>query len=145
MRGSPLSIFVFSSSRPMFATTLPLLLSQKRHQLAGGGPAGTIRADGGRGGAVADEMDPRVLRDLRGQLAAHGYAAAGFAQHQGRQVIEGAAKTGAPEDHLGTDYGAAGPADAVFEYLAEHRKAVQHPSGSHGLDSQGYRQPRHRN
>jgi predicted FMN-binding regulatory protein PaiB len=29
--GSPLSILVRSSSRPMFATTLPLLLSKKRH------------------------------------------------------------------------------------------------------------------
>src|SRR5215212_1710543 len=126
----------------MCSTTLPLLLSQKRHQLAGGGPAGTIRADGRRGGSVADEMDPRVLRNLRGQLAGHGYATAGFAQHQRPQMIEGATKTRAPEDHVGTNEGPVRPADAVFEDFAEHRQTVQHPSGSHGLDRWGDRQPR---
>lgn len=30
------------------------------HELAGGGPAGAVRADGGRGRAVADQVDPRV-------------------------------------------------------------------------------------
>src|SRR5215213_10230061 len=34
-------------------------------------------------------MNPRVLCDLCDQPASHGYAAAGFAQHQRRQVIEG--------------------------------------------------------
>src|SRR5215204_5683005 len=108
----------------MFATTLPLLLSEELHQLLCRGCAGTVRADGGRGGAVADQMDPRILRDLRGEFAGHGYAAAGFAQHERRQVIEGAAKTGAPEDDIGTNNAAVGPADAVFEDFAEHGQPV---------------------
>src|SRR3712207_2460684 len=133
MKGSPLSIFAPSSSRPMFATTLPLLLSKKRHQLSCGGRAGAIRADGGRRGAVANQMNPRVAGNLCGQLAGHGYAAAGFAQQQRRQMIEGAAKSGAPEDYIGANNGAVGPADAVFEDIAEHRQPVQNPSGPHGL------------
>src|SRR5918997_6340185 len=60
-------------------------------------------------------------------------------------MIEGAAKTGAPEDDVGTKSGAVGPADAVFEDLAEHRQPVQNPSGPHGLYRGGDRQPRHRN
>src|SRR5215203_5528909 len=133
MKGSPLSIFAFSSSLPMFVTTLPLLLSEERHQLPRRGPAGTVRADGGRGGAVADQMDPRVLRDLGGQLAGHGYAAGGFVQHERRQMIEGASETGAPEDDVGPKGGAVGPADAVVEDLLEHRQPLQHPPGPHGL------------
>ncbi len=87
---------------------------EKRRQLPCRGCAGTVRADGGRGGTVANQMDPRVLCDLRGQLAGHGYAAAGFAQHERRQMIEGAAKTGAPEDAIGTKNGAVRPADANY-------------------------------
>src|SRR5215218_9391290 len=90
-------------------------------------------------------MDPRVLGNLCGQSAGHGYTAAGFAQHQRRQMIEGAAKSCAPKDYIGTNNGAFGPADAVFEDLAEHRQPVQRPSGSHGLDSRGYGQTRYRN
>src|SRR3712207_7049708 len=70
-------------------------------------------------------MDPRVLRNLRGQSAGHGYAAARFTQHERRKVIEGAAKTGTPENDICTNNGAVGPADAVFEDLAEHRQTVQ--------------------
>ena len=90
-------------------------------------------------------MDPRVRCDLCGQLAGHGYAAAGFAQHERRQMIEGAAKTGAPEDDIGTKNAAVGPADAIFEDFAEHRQPVEHPSGLHSLDRGGDRQPRYRN
>jgi hypothetical protein len=90
-------------------------------------------------------MNPRVLGNLRGQSAGHGYAAARFTQHERRKVIEGAAKTRAPENDIGTNNGAVGLADAVFEDFAEHRQTVQHPSGSHGLDSRGYRQPSYRN
>src|ERR671916_3335237 len=90
-------------------------------------------------------MNPWVLRNLRGPSAGHGYAAARFTQHERRKVIEGAAKTGTPENDIGTNNGAVGPADAVFEDLAEHRLPVQHPSGSHGLDRRGYGQPRYRN
>jgi hypothetical protein len=72
-------------------------------------------------------MNPGVHGSLCGQITGHGYAA-GFAQHERRQMIEGAAKSGAPEDHVGTDNGAIGLADAVFEDFAEHRQPVQHPS-----------------
>jgi hypothetical protein len=73
-------------------------------------------------------MHPWILGSLRGQFPGHGYVA-GFVQHQLRQLIEGAAKTSAPEDHVGTYYGAVGPTDAVFEDFAEHRQPVQHTSG----------------
>src|SRR5215212_5755377 len=141
MKGSPLSIFAFSSSLPMFATTLPLLLSKKRHQLPCRGRAGAIRADGGRGGAVAYQMNPWVLGNLRGQSAGHGYAATRFTQHERRKGIEGAAKTGTPEDHVGTKSSTVGPADAVFEDLAKHWQPVQDPAGSHRLNCGGYGQP----
>ncbi len=59
-------------------------------------------------------MNPWALCNLCGQFAAHGYAAAGFAQHERRQMIEGAAKTGAPEDVIGTKNGAVRPADANY-------------------------------
>src|SRR5215213_1260320 len=145
MKGSPLSIFAHSSSRPMFATTLRLPLSKKCHQLSCRDRAGAIRTDGGRGGAVADKMNPRVLGNLRGQLAGHGYAAAEFAQHQRRQVIQGAAKSGAPEYNVRAKRGAVGPADAVFEDLAEHRQPVQHAPCLHCLDRRGHGQPGYRN
>src|SRR5215218_1844645 len=90
-------------------------------------------------------MNSRVFGNLCGQSAGHGYATAGFTQHQRRQMIEGAAKSGAPDDYIGTNNGAVGPADGVFEDFAEHGQPVQHPSGWHGLDRRGYWQPRYRN
>ena len=52
------------------------------------------------------------------------------------------AKSGAPEDYVGTDNAAVGPADAIFEDLAEHLGSRFSTPGSHGLDRRGYGQPR---
>ena len=43
-------------------------------------------------------------------------------------MIEGAAKSGAPEDDIGTKNGTVGPADAIFEELAEHHPTHTVPS-----------------
>src|SRR5215212_5908119 len=49
--------------------------------------------------------NPRALGSLCGQSEDHGYATAGFAQHERRQIGEGAAKTRAPEDDIGAKKG----------------------------------------
>ena len=43
-------------------------------------------------------------------------------------MIEGAAKSGAPEDDIGTKNGTVGPADAIFEDLPEHHPTHTVPS-----------------
>jgi hypothetical protein len=68
-----------------------------------------------------------VLGGLCGQSADHG-CAAGLAQHKRRQMVEGAANSGAPEDDIGTKNGTVGPADAIFEDLAELHPTHMVPS-----------------
>src|SRR4051794_7036490 len=78
---------------------------KERHEFLRGGPASPVSPDGGGGGAVADQMHPWVLRDLRRQPSGHDDASSRLAQHERRQVIEGTAKAGAPEDHVGAERG----------------------------------------
>ena len=47
-------------------------------EFAGGGAAGTIGANGGGRGAVADEVNARIAGDLGGEAASHGDAAGGL-------------------------------------------------------------------
>jgi hypothetical protein len=47
---------------------------------------------------------------------------------QWRQMIEGAAKSSAPEDDNGTKHGTVGSADAILDDLAEHHPTHTVPS-----------------
>jgi hypothetical protein len=73
-------------------------------------------------------MNPQVLGSLCGQSPDRGYPAAGFAQHERRQMVEGAAKTGAPEDDIRSKNGTVGLADPTFKDLAEHHPTHTLPS-----------------
>src|SRR4051794_20304867 len=87
--------------------------TEQGHQLACRSRAGAICADRRRRGAVANQVYTRILGHLGGQSTGHGDAAACFAQHQRRQMVERAAKSGAPQDDISANNHAVGPAHTV--------------------------------
>src|SRR5690606_18802893 len=96
------------------------LVLERSQQLVRSGSAGAVGADGGSRGAVADEMDARVAGDLSGKASGHANAAARLAQAQRRQVVQGAAEAGAPEDDIGGELRAVPPTHPLGGDLVEH-------------------------
>src|SRR3954469_14098997 len=91
---------------------------------AGGDPPGAVGPDGARRGPVADELHPRV--DDRGGAVQPDAAVLG-AQVQRRQVRDGRAEAGGPQDDVGGLEGAVGEADALGLHGDEHRSAAVGP------------------
>src|SRR5262245_39865895 len=92
--------------------------------------------------AVADQMYPGILCHLCSQPTGHRDAAALFAQHQRRQMIERAAKPGASEDHISMKHVTVLPAHSIVQNLAEHWQPLEHPALAHGQGSWREGQPR---
>ena len=94
-------------------------------EVAGGGEAGSVGADGAGGRAVADEVDAGVA-GLCG--AVHADAAGGLAQVQRREVGEVGAEAGGPQDRVDVHGPAVGPFDAVGRDAGEHRQPGVDPA-----------------
>src|SRR3982074_3551953 len=104
-----------------------------------GAAARTVGADGARRRAVADEVQAR-LSDYAG--AAPFDAATGLADAQRRQVVDGRAEPGRPQDDVRARLGAVGPhhagRDDPFEHLLDAQRTPRaRPGPSAGRPALG--------